>query len=272
LINNDDALNKYVGNPDLKPAFTNTVNISHNSYNFLKDIWTYQSLYGSLAQNSITDEKTYTPDGKTISHPVNTDGNINANFYGGVGFKIKKIDTRFNVNVNMGYNRYTNIINSIENHSNNINSGIGFWISKSKEKKYDISIGNDFSYNKSKSNQSTSDYSYSTNTAQADATIYYKKVWSLQSDYQFYYRQKVNANTQDLNNNMWNAKLQRTFKSNEFTAYLKVRDILNQNVGIDRNFYQNTYTEQRNDRLKRYFLLGFTWDFKNKGSKAAPAK
>jgi hypothetical protein len=58
--------------------------------------------------------------------------------------------------------------------------------------------------------------------------------------------------------------LQRTFKHDEFTAYFVVRDILNQNVGIDRNFYGNTYTQQINDRLKRYFMIGFTWNFKNK--------
>jgi len=267
LRNNDDELNRYIGNPDLKPSFNNTLNISHNSYNFLKDIWTYQSVYTSLTNNSITDSRTYTSDGKTISRPVNTDGNVNANFYGGFGFKAKKIDTRFNLNVNAGFNRYANIINNELSHSNNSNMGLGFWMSKSKDKKYDVSLGNDFNLNKSKTNNSAGNYSYSTNTLQLDATVYYKKVWSIQSDYQFYYRQKLNNNTTDLNNNMWNAKLQRTFKNNEFTAYLKVRDILNQNIGIERNFYQNTYTEQRNDRLKRYFLVGFQWDFKNKGSK-----
>ena len=68
----------------------------------------------------------------------------------------------------------------------------------------------------------------------------------------------------NLNNHIWNARLQRTFKNNEFTAYFTVSDILNQNIGIDRNFYGNTYSEVTNDRLKRYFMIGFTWDFKNK--------
>ena len=67
---------------------------------------------------------------------------------------------------------------------------------------------------------------------------------------------------------MWNAKLQRTFKKNEFTAYLQVRDILNQNIGIERNFDGVIYREERNDRLKRYWMLGFRWDFKNKAPKA----
>ncbi len=267
LRNNNDEFNQYLGNPDLKPSFTNSLNISHNSYNFLKDIWTYQGLNGSITSNAITSARTYT-NGKTITQPINTDGNVNVNFWGGVGSKIKKIDTRINLNLNAGYNRYANMINGSLSHSNNLNTGIGTWINKSKEKKYDVSISDNYTYNRSKSIQDAPATSYSENQLSGDVTIYYKKVWSIQTDYKMYYRQKLDKNSQDLNNNMWNAKLQRTLKKDEYTIYFKVRDILNQNIGIDRNFYENVYTEQRNDRLKRYFLLGFQWNFKNKGAAA----
>jgi hypothetical protein len=53
-----------------------------------------------------------------------------------------------------------------------------------------------------------------------------------------------------LTNQLWNARLQRTFKNDEFTAYFMVRDILNQNIGIQRNVYQNTISQEQNDRLK----------------------
>jgi hypothetical protein len=98
--------------------------------------------------------------------------------------------------------------------------------------------------------------------------VYIKKVWAVISDYQFYVRQKTVQFDKTLNNHLWNARWQRSFKTNEFTAYFTVRDILNQNIGIERNFYSNTYSEVTNDRLKRYFLIGFTWDFKNNAAKA----
>ena len=72
----------------------------------------------------------------------------------------------------------------------------------------------------------------------------------------------------NLNNHLWNIKLERTFKNNEFSVYVYVRDILNQNIGIERNFFSNTFSEVRNDRLKRYLSIGFKWDFKNKGAAA----
>jgi hypothetical protein len=94
-----------------------------------------------------------------------------------------------------------------------------------------------------------------------------KKVWSLISEYEFNSRQKTFATDNNLNTHILNARLQKTFNNNEFTAYFTVRDILDQNIGINRNFSGNTYTEVRNDRLKRYFMVGFTWDFKNKAPK-----
>ena len=140
-------------------------------------------------------------------------------------------------------------------------------MSKSKEKKYDVSVQNEFSYNSNTTSQNNTKIHYNTNTLSFNGTLYIKKVWSVISDYQFYSRQKTLQFDNNLNNHLWNARLQRTFKNNEFTAYFTVRDILNQNIGIERNFYSNTYSEVTNDRLKRYFLIGFTWDFKNKASK-----
>jgi hypothetical protein len=159
------------------------------------------------------------------------------------------------------------VINGITNFSKNLNTGLGLYLSKSKDKKYDVSIGNNFGYTSNRVAQNNSNSYFTTNTLSLDATIYYKKVWSISSDFQYYYRGKTSDFDQAQNNNLWNARLQRTFRSNEFTVYVKVRDILNQNIGIDRNYYGNTYTETRNDRLKRYFLLGFAWDFKNKAKK-----
>ncbi len=268
LRNNNDYFNQYIGNPDLKPSFNNSFNVSHNSYNFLKDIWMYQSLNLRLSSNSITNNRIIDVDsGKTITQPINTNGNLSLNFYGGFGFKIKKIDTRINLSPQFGYNKYADIINSVKSFSKTISPGMSVWISKQKEKKYDVSIGDEFNYNSNTTSQNDTKIHYNTNMLSLNATIYYKKVWSLLTDLQIYSRQKTSQFDNNLNSNQWGARLQKTFKDNEFTAYISVHDILNDNIGVDRSFYSNTYTQVTNDRLKRYFLIGFEWDFKNKAAK-----
>ena len=121
-------------------------------------------------------------------------------------------------------------------------------------------------YNVQKTSQNNNKISYFIHEFGTDATVYYKKVWSVNSSYNLNIRQKT-AQIPGITNNLWNARLQRTFKKDEFTLYVLVRDILNQNIGVDRNFFSNTFTETRNDRLQRYWMLGFTWNFKNKATK-----
>ncbi|MDQ6757433.1 MAG: TonB-dependent receptor family protein [Bacteroidota bacterium] len=273
LRNNNDYFNQYIGNPDLKPSFTSTINVSHNSYNFIKDFYTYQSLFIRSTSNYLNINRIINIDsGKTISQPINTRGYYFISFYGGAGFKIKKLDLRVNLNPRLSLNKNADLINGKENFTKTFSPGIDFGLYKSKEKKYEFSINEGLNYTRNFTSQSTSSIHYITNTLQVNATVYYKKVWSIVSDYQFGYRQKTQQLQNDIKTHVLNTRLQRTFKNDEFTAYITVRDILNQNIGVERNFSSNTYREVINDRLKRYFLVGFTWDFKNKAPKAAATK
>lgn len=271
LRDNNDFFNQYLGNPLLKPSFSHRINLSNQSYNFLKDFWMYQSLNFNVTTNAITNSRIIdAASGKTISQPVNTDGNYNFNFYGGVSFKNKKTGIRFDFGPSASYNHSVEIINGKNNTSKNLNTGIGINLYKSKDKKYDVSISDQFNYNSNSTQQFNRVIKYNTNELSVNATLYIKKVWSIKTDYNYFLRQKTEQFQDNLSNQLWNARLQRTFKKDEFTAYFSIRDILNQNTNIERNFYSNTLSEVRNDRLRRYWMLGFTWDFKNKSAKPAP--
>ena len=273
LRDNNDYFNQYLGNPLLKPAFSNNFNISHQSYDFLKDFYLYQDISFTQTSNAITNSRIINAaTGKTISQPVNTDGNFSLNFYGGGGFKLKKLNIRVNFNPNVGYNHSTEIINGQDNITKNLNAGMGLWLNKSKDKVFDVSVSNNFNYNSNSTQQYNTKIKYNTNETRIDGTFYLKKVWSLQSDFNYFVRQKTPQFQNNLSNQLWNAKLQRTFKKDEYTFYFTVRDILNQNTGVERSFYSNTLSEIRNDRLKRYWMLGFTWNFKNKATAPAPTK
>lgn len=270
LRNNNDYFNQILGNPLLKPSFSNNFNLFHQSYDFINDRYLYQSVRFSQTSNAITSSRIIDAStGKTISQPINTDGNYNFSFYGGIGFKIKKVDIRVDLSPNMRYNHSTEIINGANNISKNLDAGIRLNLSKSKDKKYDFSISNNFSNNSNVTQQYNTKINYYTNELSLDATVYIKKVWALNTDINYFVRQKTPQFQNNLSNQLWNARIQRTFKKNEFTAYFSIRDILNQNTNIQRNFYGNTLSEVSNERLRQYWLIGFTWDFKNKSTAAA---
>ncbi|RYF62962.1 MAG: TonB-dependent receptor, partial [Cytophagaceae bacterium] len=267
LANNNDYFTQYLGNPDLKPSFTNSFSVTNNGFNFLKERWMYQSISFNLNSNAITNDRVINPvTGQTTIRPINTNGNYSINMWSSVGQKLKKLKMQVFLDPNFNYSRFADVINSKTSYSNNFTGGLRLGVNKTKDKKYDFNISNNLMYNSNKTSQSNEAISFITNDVSLSGTVYYKKVWSISTDYEYYYRQKTPQFSNSINNHLWNARLQRTFKKNEYTAYFAVRDILNQNIGITRNFYSNTLTEERNDRLKRFWMLGFTWDFKNKSA------
>jgi Outer membrane protein beta-barrel family len=183
-----------------------------------------------------------------------------------MGFKIKKINTRLFFGPGLSYSKSTDVFNGVLNNSKNLSAGFNFDASKEKEKKYEFNISDNISYNYNKTSQSNTSSNFIVNTLSASAKIYVKKTWSIKTDFEMYSQQKT-AQLNALSTHLWNGRLEKTFKKDEFTAYFLVRDILNQNVGFERDFDRNTFTETRNDRLKRYWMVGFIWNFKNSGAK-----
>ncbi|MFT3679625.1 MAG: TonB-dependent receptor [Ferruginibacter sp.] len=269
LRNNANPLNQYIGNPNLKQSFKHNISVSHNFYNFLKEIWSYQSVNIDITDNAITNNtKINSTTGQTITQPVNTNGNFAANAWMGVGHKLKKIDLQLFLNYQLNYSKFIDLINDVENNNKSLSNMFSFNISKYKEKKYEFSINNDFGFNSNKSSIYNRKIKYNTYSLGLNASIYYKKTWKLSSDFTYNYRQKTDEFGKDVNNSLWNGTLEKTFHNDEFTVFGTVRDILNQNIGIDRSFYGNKLTEIRNDRLQRFWLIGIRWDFKNKGAAA----
>ncbi|MFN8243497.1 MAG: TonB dependent receptor [Ferruginibacter sp.] len=270
LRNNNDYFNQYLGNPSLDPAFTHSFGISHNAYNFLKDQFTYASLNARFTSKAITNSQVVNLDsGKTVTRPVNTNGNYSVNFYGGTGMKLKKLDMRINIGPQFSYNRYADVYNGLKTFSKVLALGFNIYLNKSKEKKYELSLYNDFTYNNNKNSRSSSVSHFINNNLGFEGTLYFTKSFSLNSDVHYLYVQPNYDGGKKINVTTWNAKLQKTFRKDEFTLYCLVRDILNQNQGVDTDFDRNTYTETYNDRLKRYWMVGLTWNFKNKGAAAA---
>lgn len=268
LRDNQDFFNQTLGNPDLKQSFTNSFNLFNSTYSILTETHFYQSLSYRTTSNLISYSRVIDPEtALTITKPINTNGNYSVNLYIGYGFKLKKLDLQVSLNPNINYNKSVNSINLITNDSKTLNSGFSVYLNKSKAKKYDISLSNNFSNSRNATSQNDEIKSFNTNNLALDIGVYYKEKWKLSTDYNLSTRQKTVDFQDNLTNQLWNVRLQRTFKNDEFTAYIMVRDILNQNIGIRRYVYENSITEEQNDRLKRYAMIGFTWNFKNKGEK-----
>lgn len=265
LRNNTDFFNQNTGNPDLKPSFINNINITHNGYNFIKNKWFFQSVNINFTQNAITNNRLIDPiSGATVSKPINTNGNISAVAWMGLGSKHKKTDIQYQLNTNINYSRFADVINNNLSFAKTTGAGISVSANKSKANKYDFSLSDNLSYNLNRNAQSTGTNTFTTNIINASALIYYKKAWSIGADYEFFAAGKINERVAPVNFHIVDIKLQRTLFNNELTFYAKIKDLLNENTGVDRSYFGNTFSEERNQRLRRFIMIGVSWDFKNK--------
>jgi hypothetical protein len=183
-----------------------------------------------------------------------------------MGKKIKQFDLDLGVGLQFNYSKFNEIINYKTNGNKNSNVSLSVNLSKSKAKQYEISLENNFGYNVNQSTAYNKTIRFNTNTVSLSAAYYVKKTWKINSNLDYNYRQKTTEFSNNVNNQLWDVQLDKSFHQDEFTLFFSIKDLLNQNIGIERSLSGNTLTEVRNDRLKRYWMLGFRWDFKNKNA------
>ncbi|PZR25114.1 MAG: hypothetical protein DI535_19380 [Citrobacter freundii] len=263
LPNNSDPLNIYVGNPDLKVGFNHNLNLNYNDYKVLSGRYTYLGLGMSFNDNAITNFSTVDSLGKRTYMPVNVDGGYNYWLYGGwnSGQGQKKLNHELSPEINGGKN--VNYINGQRNVNTYSTISFTYGLSYNVQDKYSIRVGPRITRDLSKSSlRPTANNNYWSYGGRADGYIKLPLNLELQSDADFNLRQKTPAFPNAVNIIVWNAQLNKKFlKDKSLKIGVIAHDILNQNIGFDRTINSNFISEQRYDRLARYFLFSVSWTF-----------
>ncbi len=269
---NTDPLNITIGNPLLKPAFQNYMNLNFSDYKVLTDRNIYIGLHSNFTENNIAQKSYVDSFGRTINQYVNLNGNRGAGMYLDYGFKWKKLDLRIYPGADINSSRYVNVVNNLLNvtKNNNYTFRIGFY--KDKEKKYSIDLSPSVTYTTSNSSiQQNIKTNYWSFDADPNVHLYFghKGKYQIQTDCDFNFKQKTSVF--DNNNNVifWNAWIGRTFtKKDALLVKIMGHDLLDQNIGFNRTVNSNFISENTYSTIRRYFLLSVVWNFNKAGIKA----
>ncbi len=264
IRNNEDPLNVFVGNPDLKVGFNHSVNASFNSYKVLSSRYFYVSGYYSAIENAIANSSTIDiTTGKRTYTPINVNGNYNwsTSIQWSRGQGEKKFRHNAYSYVNGGRNVV--IINGNRGYNNYTTYQTNYNTSYNVTDKYNFYLGPQISYNKSKSSLQTSiDNNYFTYGGRAGGYVMLPGKIEVSTDVNAQLRQKVGVLTQNTDIIMWNANISRkVFKDKSGKVFLVANDILDQNKGWNRSINGETITDSRFLSVSRYFLLKFEWTF-----------
>ncbi|MFB6453904.1 TonB-dependent receptor [Chitinophaga sp. Hz27] len=271
LVSNDNQINIFVGNPDLKPSFTNNFSFSFNQYKVMTEQGIWAGLGFNIASNDFTTSVITDAGGRSTTTTVNVNGNSSVYLNLGFDWKVKPLNSRVNIYTNSSIGNRVNYVNLVKNETKSTNINLGVEMNTFKEKKYENSFNVSVNYNTSVSSiQKNLTTSYTTYTIGENVTYHFPGRVDLSSNIEYSIRPKTALFTSNNNQAIWGAAVAKKFgKEEAFQIRASVEDILQQRLGINRYMNANTVTQQTYGIIGRYAMLSFIWNFKKFGG--APA-
>jgi hypothetical protein len=206
--------------------------------------------------------------GKRTNQAVNVNGNRSASIYANYGIKLKKPEMRIGYNGNFSYNRFVNYVNNALNVTNSNNYTSGFYLSRTKEKIYDINLEASATYTNSRSSvQQAIKTNYWTYRINPNVDVYLPLKFQLHTDCDINLRQKTAAFDKNNNVFLWNAWLgKKLMKNDALLIKASVNDLLNENIGFSRQVSSNFISQNTYSTISRYLFLSVVWNFNKNGT------
>ena len=268
IIDNSDPLNIAVGNADLQQGFSNKFSFNASDYKVLKSRSISLNANYTATNNAITNSSQVDANGRTIRKFVNVDGSFNYNVNIGYGLDIYK-GVNLGLRTGKNFNRYINFVNDVKNINDNNGTeytlNLNYWSDTWFNFYWQISATNNQSTSSIRANITTNFWSYS---SYGNFNFNFKKAKtyiSIENDINVY--QKSAAFPDQRNIYLVSPSIRKVIgKKDQFELKLFAFDIFNQNNYVRRNISSNFISETTNNGIRRYFLLGFVYNF-SKNSK-----
>lgn len=270
--NYTNPTNTVIGNPDLKPSYTNTMNLRYQFFLPESQTALMISAGGNYGINDIVNYivYSYADRGKRTTTYENLSGNYSGNLRLMLNTPFK--NKRFTVNStsSASYSKTASFVGSeledgsvtkskSANNSLNLTERLGFDYRSSY---FDVGINGSINYRKAdfslNPDQNTETFDFSVG---GTTSIYLPYNFQIESDISWN-TNKGYADSYQLDEVLWNASLSKSFlKGNAATLRLKMYDILQQrsNISYSSSASQQSYTQY--NTINSYFMVSFIYRF-----------
>lgn len=265
-----NPLNIIVGNPELKPTFTQNLGFSFNDYRTSSQQSLMVMLNMSYSLNSIVAKTTSNSE---TGGRVTTYGNVNGNFnIFGMAMITRPFTNRkwrFNARLNSRFASTPGYINNDFNRTGNLTLSPSFGLTFSSDI-FQMSVNPNYSFgnvtNTLPNQKNRTSHSYGFNS---DASLYLPFGVDVTTDLLFSANSGYSTgfNTTQW---LWNAQIAYSFLHNKsLTLALKAYDILGMKKNISRSIPTDgsSITDSQFNELTRYFMLSLTWNFNSLSKK-----
>jgi len=249
------------GNPDLKPEFAHTLNVSYNSFNFASGSTLFSSLGFNTVQNKIVNNNILLDSsGAQLNRPENINGYYNLNGFYTFSKAFNKNRYLLKSTGSFSYNHDAIFVNSKKENGNNwfLSQGLEFtyknnkWLEFGIEAFYTLTATRDLVNQASNSNAST--WTLSNNLSMdlpGNLVVKY--------DFELIINHGLEASLNE-NINLLNVSVEKKLlKKKSFYLSFAGYNILNQNFSLNRKVSGNSIMDTRTLQIARYFIFTLTY-------------
>ncbi len=250
-----------IGNPDLRPEFTNSFNLRYNNFDFISGNVFFGNLLFSFTNDKIvTNTIPVGGLGRQETRYLNSNGFYTASGFYNVSKPIRNRKYVFNLGGTLSYNNNVSYLNSEKNIGRNwlfiqrvaTDIRIKKWLETTTGVNFTLNSTQYSLKSASLQNLSAQTWTFSHTTRiflPRDFIISYDLDKTLNNGY---------SETVAVNPFIINATLEKQlFKKKNGSIKLQAFDLLNENISINRQVTANSITDTRTNRLGRYFMLSF---------------
>ena len=277
VVDDSNPLSISRGNPGLKPSWTNTFFMFYNNYiPELQRGWVFH-LNANMMNNNISTAVLYDEaTGKTLSMPLNINGNWNAS--GAFMFNTALDSVGYwtvSTFTNVRYNNYVGYLSLDRNSDSQKNTTKTMQVGEQLTASYrnswlEVSLDGSLDYThtrnmlQSQSNLDTWQFSYG-----GYLTLYFPWGTSLSTDVHQNSRRGFNDNSMNTNELIWNLQLSQSFlKGNALTVSLQLYDVLQNQSNFSRTINAMQRSDTQYNSVNSYAMLHAVYRVNIFGGKA----
>lgn len=257
---NTDPLNLYVGNPELRPAYSQVWRVNFRAFDPATFVNFFAFVDIDKTTNAIVNSQTFDPQiGQSTTKPVNVAGSTrlsgNANF----GFPINKLKSRLNFGATYRAQQTTTLLNDIESDIDQRTlRGTARYTFQYKEI-FDLTLSAeaDKQFTYYEFNQPDQSFINQTYTSEANLSFLKNYQFSGMFEYLTYKNEKTNFN-QSIP--LLNLSVSRFVLKNKVGELkFSVNNLLDKALGINQTATINFLERQVTNSMGRYFMVSFTY-------------
>lgn len=258
----------FVGNPQLNPANHNELRLNFRKWNPSKSTNYNFRLFGNLILNDLSTATSFSSSGQNVVQYINIDKSYRTGFNANFGFPVVKNLLTAKLSQNTNISNAQNIINNKINESLTLNQSGTVTLRYDNKKSIESELTFRGNYTQTKNSLSTfTRPSFWSFKLEFNVNIQLPEKFELSTQLNGFYL--TNTRLANANYLIWNAQIKRRFlNSEQLSASISVRDMLNQTTSISRIVNANVIIDSNAELISRFFMFSLSYNFhKNVQSK-----